>query len=70
MKGCLGFVLIFLVVWFLFSLVAALIIFAGWNLIVAWLFVVPALTFWKAWIFGLILSFLGSLFRASITVSK
>lgn len=70
MKGCLGFVLIFLVVWFLFSLVAALIIFAGWNLIVAWLFAVPALTFWKAWIFGLILSFLGSLFRASTTVSK
>lgn len=71
LSGCLIIVLLFLLIFAIESLVMGLIVLGAWNLIlVAIVPTVATITFGKAWLFGLILSFISSLFTARITVNR
>lgn len=57
MRGCLLALCYFVFIWAISSLVVGLLVYAGWNVIAVWLFSAPVITFIKAWVAGIILSF-------------
>lgn len=62
-KGCFTTVVLFLLLWFILSLVSGVLIYLLWNWVIVWLFCAPVVTFWKAWGIGVILGLIGSIFR-------
>lgn len=63
MRGCSYVVLAFLILWFICSLAVSLGVYALWNIVIVWLFAVPALTFVKSWVVGLVIGLIVALIK-------